>query len=122
MEFAECRQASFTYKKSKKFRDWLGFPERYKPTDDLLDIVGFLLWEFLRKLTLEALALRGRQRKEPQPRQLPNLTLSIAEAFSSHSDAQLESLREKSIFYAPSEKCPLTPELVREAVSSLKIS
>ncbi|KGG50631.1 subunit of transcription initiation factor IID [Mitosporidium daphniae] len=119
IEFAECRQASFTYKKAKKFKDWLGFHERYKPSDDLLDIVGFLLWEFLRKLTIEALALRNRRRKESQPHPTQNSTLSIAETFSRYSDVQLDSLRANSLFYAPSEKCPLTPELMKEAFSNL---
>lgn len=111
MEFAECRQASFTYKKAKKFRDWLGFSERYKPSDDLLDIIGFLLWEFLRKLTIEALAIRTRKQKNCHKGKSSN----TIDEFAISPDPQLQRLKEKSLFYAPTEKCALTPDLVKES-------
>ncbi len=58
MEFTECRQASFTYKKAKKFRDWLGIPTtvtEYRLSDDVLEILGFLAAECVREITVGAL-------------------------------------------------------------------
>lgn len=41
MDYSECRQASFTYKKAKKFRDWVEAPMN----DDIMEVLGFLAWE-----------------------------------------------------------------------------
>lgn len=76
MEYSECRQASFTYKKARKFRDWLvgGTPrpgslalstlaggssrDLAKLTDDTLEILGFLAYEIVQKLTEVSLAVK----------------------------------------------------------------
>lgn len=106
IEYAECRQASFTYKKSKKFREWLGFSEKYRPSDDIFEIIGFLLWEFLRKLTQDAL-LASRSR-------------------SSHSGSthffpeEVEELKRGGPFYALSEQVPLTPFFINKALENMK--
>lgn len=58
IEYTECRQASFTYKKAKKFRDWLGIPTtvtEYRLSDDVLEIFGFLAAEIVRQVTEGAL-------------------------------------------------------------------
>jgi transcription initiation protein SPT3 len=57
MEFSECRQASFTYKKAKKFRDWINPAQfiDFRLNDDVVEIMGFLAWEMVRKLTEYAL-------------------------------------------------------------------
>ncbi len=62
MEFTECRQASFTYKKSKKFRDWLNAAQYtdYKLNDDVLEVLGFVAWEMVRMIVETALAIRDR--------------------------------------------------------------
>ena len=51
--YSECRQASFTYKKLKKFRDWVNFSSLYdtKPSTDVLDVLGFLAYEMVSVLT-----------------------------------------------------------------------
>lgn len=64
MEFTECRQASFTYKKAKKFRDWLGIPlavTEYRLSDDVLEILGFLASETVRQITEGAIQFRERE-------------------------------------------------------------
>lgn len=76
MEYSECRQASFTYKKARKFRDWLvggtarpgslglaslaggSARDLAKLTDDTLEILGFLAYEIVQKLTEVSLAVK----------------------------------------------------------------
>lgn len=61
MEYSECRQASFTYKKAKKFRDWLNPAQfiDYRLSDDVVEILGFLAWDMVRLLTERALAIKA---------------------------------------------------------------
>jgi len=119
IEFAECRQASFTYKKSKKFREWLGpfsgsaFPSSSsssntlsKPSDDVLEILGFLLWEGLRRLTITAL----RVQKLGTASELVVKDISV----------YLTALRASSIFSKPSQRKPLLPKHIYEAYSHLQ--
>jgi transcription initiation protein SPT3 len=58
--YSECRQASFVYKKAKKFREWCSLHLHYdqKLTPDLLDTLGFLSYEMVGKLTEAALQVR----------------------------------------------------------------
>jgi len=51
MEYSECRQASFTYKKAKKFREWVDCPMN----DDILEVLGYLAWEVVGLITQTAL-------------------------------------------------------------------
>jgi len=57
--YSECRQASFTYRKAKRFREFLNLPPHLdlRGTDDTADIVGFLAFEMVRSLTLAGLAV-----------------------------------------------------------------
>ena len=61
--WAECRQASFTYRKARRFRDWAGFGlvTESKPNDDIVDILGFLTFEIVQTLTEEALKVKQRE-------------------------------------------------------------
>lgn len=45
LDFTECRQASFTFRKGKKFKEFLNTEHKIK--DDLLDVLGFLACEFV---------------------------------------------------------------------------
>lgn len=59
--YSDCRQASFTYRKSKRFREFLNLPSSLdlsKGTDDTIDIVGFLAFEMVRALTLGGLTAK----------------------------------------------------------------
>lgn len=76
MEYSECRQASFTYKKSRKFREWLvggtsrpaslslstlaggSVRDLARLNDDTLEILGFLAYEVVQKLTEISLAVK----------------------------------------------------------------
>ena len=56
LEYAALRQASFTYKKGKKFRDWLGISGL--ADSDTTDVLGFLAWEMVGLLVQASLAVR----------------------------------------------------------------
>lgn len=59
--WSECRQASFTFRKGKRFREWAGFGvvTDSKPNDDIVDILGFLTFEIVQTLTEEALRVKA---------------------------------------------------------------
>ncbi|THG95870.1 hypothetical protein EW026_g5851 [Hermanssonia centrifuga] len=58
--YSDCRQASFTYRKAKRFREFLNLPASLdlKANDDTVDIVGFLAFEMVRSLTLAGLEVK----------------------------------------------------------------
>ena len=58
--YSDCRQASFTYRKAKRFKEFLNLPSSldFKTGDDTVDIVGFLAFEMVRALTLAGLAVK----------------------------------------------------------------
>jgi len=61
INYSACRQASFVYKKSRKFRDWCHMAQHYdnKPNPDVIDILGFLCYEIVSKLTETAIAVKN---------------------------------------------------------------
>ncbi|KAJ9624025.1 Transcription initiation protein spt3 [Taxawa tesnikishii (nom. ined.)] len=69
LHWSECRQASFTFRKGKRFREWAGFGivTDSKPNDDIVDILGFLTFEIVQTLTEEA--LRVKQAEDVQKRE-----------------------------------------------------
>ncbi|KAF2108715.1 transcription initiation factor IID, 18kD subunit-domain-containing protein [Lophiotrema nucula] len=60
VHWSDCRQASFTYRKGKRFKEWAGFGliTDSKPSDDIIDILGFLTFEIVQTLTEEALRVK----------------------------------------------------------------
>ena len=58
--WSDCRQASFTFRKGKRFREWAGFGTIIdsKPNDDVVDILGFLTFEIVQTITEEALKVK----------------------------------------------------------------
>ncbi|KEZ41225.1 hypothetical protein SAPIO_CDS7312 [Scedosporium apiospermum] len=61
--WSEYRQASFTFRKSKRFREWAGFGivTDSKPSDDIVDILGFLTFEMVQTLTEVALSVKEQE-------------------------------------------------------------
>jgi transcription initiation protein SPT3 len=61
--WSEYRQASFTFRKGKKFKEWAGFGvvTDSKPNDDIVDILGFLTFEIVQTLTEEALKIKEQE-------------------------------------------------------------
>lgn len=62
VHWSECRQASFTYRKSKRFREWTHMSQltESRPSDDIVDILGFLTFEIVASITEEALKVKAR--------------------------------------------------------------
>jgi len=58
--YSDCRQASFTYRKGKRFKEFLNLPAHldFKAVDDTVDIVGFLAFEMVRALTIGGLGVK----------------------------------------------------------------
>lgn len=58
--YSECKTASFSHRKNKRFRDWLNMSALtdMKPNDDVADILGFLGYEMVRRITEFALLIR----------------------------------------------------------------
>lgn len=74
VHYSECRQASFTYRKSKRFREWANMSSfvEVKPNDDIVDSLGFLTYEMVSKLTMTAIKIKrdlmeavGKKEDEP---------------------------------------------------------
>lgn len=62
VHWSECRQASFTYRKAKRFRDFcnMAYYTESRPNDDIVDILGFLAFEVVARLTEGALRVKER--------------------------------------------------------------
>lgn len=104
--WSEYRQASFTYRKGKRFREWAGFGivTDSKPSDDIVDILGFLTFEMVQVLTEVALKVKEQE--------------DIARAQSGGGDNAGSKKRklEQGLFDPPSEgKRPIEPRHVQEA-------
>ncbi|KAK1624220.1 hypothetical protein BDP81DRAFT_501809, partial [Colletotrichum phormii] len=61
--WSEYRHASLTYRKAKRFREWcgLGVIAENKPSDDVMDILGFLTSEMVQNLTAQALRVQKQE-------------------------------------------------------------
>lgn len=64
--YADCRTASFTFRKAKKFREFIASSNYLdvKPNDDIVDILGFLAFEVVREITLGACYAWEQERRE----------------------------------------------------------
>lgn len=58
--YSECRQASFTFRKAKRFREFIhaNFYLDIKPSDDTIDILGFLAFEVVHELCTSAMRIK----------------------------------------------------------------
>ncbi|KIW65968.1 hypothetical protein PV04_08181 [Phialophora macrospora] len=113
--WSDCRQASFTFRKSKRFREWAGFATILdsKPNDDVVDILGFLTFEIVQTLTEEALKVKAAE-------DAANRKLSGARP---GEEASKKRKREGcSLFDMPEEgRTPVEPKHVREAFRRLQL-
>ncbi|KAJ5901814.1 SAGA complex subunit spt3 [Penicillium taxi] len=109
--WSECRQASFTYRKSKRFREWAGFGivTESKPNDDIVDILGFLTFEIVQTLTEEALKVKESEDHEKN------------RGSSETSGETAKRKRETGLFDPPEEgRTPIEPRHIREAYRKLQ--
>ncbi|CAI5756275.1 unnamed protein product [Candida verbasci] len=65
VHWSECRQASFTFRKAKRFREWASITQLCdsRPNDDVIDILGFLTFEIVCSLTEEAMNIKNSENK-----------------------------------------------------------
>lgn len=109
--WSEYRQASFTYRKGKRFREWAGFGvvTDSKPSDDIVDILGFLTFEMVQTLTEEALKIKE---NEDQHRERNG---------DSASAAKKRKYPSEGLFAPPSEgRSPVEPRHIQEAFRRLQ--
>lgn len=116
VHWSDCRQASFTFRKSKRFKDWSGITQltEGKPHDDVIDILGFLTFEIVCSLTETALKIKKRELAVQSQQQSQNI----------HSDAvgEVGMNRKKRLFDSPdNEVNPMKPAHVEEAWRVLQI-
>lgn len=109
--WSEYRQASFTYRKGKRFREWAGFGTvtDSKPSDDIVDILGFLTFEMVQTLTEEALKIKEHE----------DLYKERSGA-AGNDDGKKRKLVE-SLFAGPSEgRTPVEPKHIQESFRRLQ--
>lgn len=108
--WSEYRQASFTWRKGKRFREWAGFGivTDSKPSDDIVDILGFLTFEMVQTLT--EMALKAKEQED------------VARALSGsgdnhhHQQGAKKRKHQHGLFDPPSEgRTPIEPRHVQEA-------
>lgn len=107
VHWSECRQASFTFRKAKRFREWAQIAQLCdsRPNDDVIDILGFLTFEIVCSLTEEAMAIKIAEEK------LLKKTLS-----QTNSDQLLKQHKRKYLFDKPDELAkPILPYHIEEA-------
>ncbi|KAI9812270.1 MAG: Transcription initiation protein spt3 [Thelocarpon impressellum] len=109
VNWSECRQASFTFRKGKRFKEWAGFGivTDSKPNDDIVDILGFLTFEIVQTLTEEALKVK-----------------EAADSVKRESGGEPQDRkrkREQGLFDPPEEgRTPIQPRHVEEAFRRLQ--
>ena len=109
VHWSECRQASFTFRKSKRFREWAGFGivTDSKPNDDIIDILGFLTFEMVQTLTEEALRVKAED--------------ELYKSKTGGEDSSKKRKRETGLFDPPEEgNAPISSQQVREAYRRLQ--
>lgn len=117
LHWSECRQASFTFRKGKRFREWAGFGivTDSKPNDDIVDILGFLTFEIVQTLTEEALRVKHAEDLHKRD--------AGGEGAGGDEGEQRRKRRrtEKGLFDPPEEaRAPVQPKHVMEAFRRLQ--
>lgn len=104
--WSEYRQASFTWRKGKRFREWAGFGivTDSKPSDDIVDILGFLTFEMVQTLT--ETALKAKEQED----------MARAQDGGDIAAGTKKRKHQQGLFDPPSEgRTPIEPRHVQEA-------
>lgn len=105
VHWSECRQASFNYRKAKRFREWAQINQLCdsKPNDDVIDILGFLTFEMVCSLTEEAMEIKKLEER-------------IQEKLNKNNDKDNKPRKRKYLFDKPNDLTnPILPYHVEEA-------
>lgn len=117
--FSECRQASFTYRKNKRFREWAGF-QNYtdsRPNEDVVDMFGFLTLDIVQRLTEEA--LRVKEQEDKSRRNPPEK--DDDDNKPAHTPGSKKRKREKGLFQPSEEtRTPVESRHIHEAFRRLQ--
>lgn len=123
VHFSDCRQASFTFRKGKRFREWAGFGvvTDSKPSDDVIDILGFLTFEIVQWLTEEALRVKASE--DASARNAGNsdgdegsASAEEGEDSAAGEGAGRKRKRDMGLFNMPEkERTPVQPKHIQEA-------
>lgn len=108
VHWSECRQASFTFRKAKKFREWALISQicESRPNDDVVDILGFLTFEIVCSLTEEAMGIKSAEEKLIQQSLLKTGMLN----------KEINKRKRKYLFDKPDELAkPIQPYHIEEA-------
>lgn len=106
VHWSECRQASFTFRKSRRFRDWAQIAQvcDSRPNDDVIDILGFLTFEMVCSLTEEAMEVKKLEEK------------MIQKMNKNNSEAADLTRKRKYLFDKPNDlDTPILPYHITEA-------
>lgn len=109
VHWSDCRQASFTFRKGKRFKEWAGFGvvTDSKPNDDIVDILGFLTFEIVQTLTEEALKVKEAE--------------DMWKTKNGGESQTKKRKRESGLFDPPEEgRTPIEPKHVQEAFRRLQ--
>ncbi|KAG0306489.1 Transcription initiation protein spt3 [Dissophora globulifera] len=140
--YSECRQASFTYRKAKRFREWANMSSYIdmRPNDDIIDILGFLTFEMVTTLTETALKVK---KEEDEKQRLHREAVVAAKSknqgksedgstgngsgdgnanggAAAGEDMDLDEDVQGLFSLPPSEQSPLQPRHIREAFRRLQ--
>ena len=116
VHYSECRQASFTFRKGKRFREWAGFGivTDSKPNDDIVDILGFLTFEIVQTLTEEALRVKKQEEEVASKK-------GGGDAVKDQEGQGKKRKRERGLFDMPEEgRTPVSTRHVQEAFRRLQ--
>lgn len=116
VHYSECRQASFTFRKAKRFKEWAGFGivTDSKPNDDIVDILGFLTYEIVQTLTEKALSVKAAEDT------VMKLSGGV-DAYGEEVGRNRKRKREMGPFEPPEElRKPVQPKHVQEAFRRLQ--
>lgn len=105
VHWSECRHASFTFRKAKRFREWAQIAQLcdLRPNDDVIDILGFLTFEIVCSLTEEATAIKHAEEK-------------LLQMLMVKTGKDMTKRRRKYLFDRPDELAkPLMPYHIEEA-------
>ncbi|EAZ63198.2 predicted protein [Scheffersomyces stipitis CBS 6054] len=109
VHWSECRQASFTFRKAKRFREWASMTQLCdsRPNDDVIDILGFLTFEIVCSLTEEAMQIKNSEEKLNQIK---------SEKEKRQNPGQQTQKKRKYLFDKPDELAnPVMPYHIEEA-------
>ncbi|KAI7833395.1 transcription initiation factor IID, 18kD subunit-domain-containing protein [Kickxella alabastrina] len=129
VHYSECRQASFTFRKGKRFREWANMAAYLdtKLNDEIIDILGFLTFEMVSKITESALKIKRDLEKAANDAQCLVESMPTPTPTPTCSQQQPQKLPPKlatstvSLFSGPpTARTPLDVQHVQEAFRRLQ--